>query len=160
METAIGVFSTRDQAEQAVRALKQRGVPQESIVFMNRSDSAGKARAEHFGATVGGFVGMGVGMSAGIVTGLRFPNVEAMIALGFSAAGLLGFVGACVGALVARAIVCDAQAPLPTSNEQSSEDADLFRDTLSEGQSLIVVRTEAREIAAAACDVLDRGAGI
>jgi len=157
METTIGVFSTRDQAEQAVRALERRGVPQESIVFLNRSDGAAKTRAENFGATVGGLLGMTVGV---VTATLRFPSAESIFAVGFTAAGLLGFVGACLGALVASAIVGDAQAPRPASNEQFPEDADLFRDALIQGRSLIVVRTEAREIAAAASAVLDQGAGV
>ena len=34
METAIGVFTSRDHAEEAVKELRERGVPQESIVFL------------------------------------------------------------------------------------------------------------------------------
>jgi hypothetical protein len=37
METAIGVFATRDHAEKAVQELQNRGVPKESIVFLTGS---------------------------------------------------------------------------------------------------------------------------
>ena len=57
METAIGVFSSRDHAEEAVKELRQRGVPEQSVVFLTRSESEAKKIAKEFGATVGGFVG-------------------------------------------------------------------------------------------------------
>ena len=42
METAIGVFTSRDHAEQAVKELLERGVPEESIVFLTLSESEAK----------------------------------------------------------------------------------------------------------------------
>jgi len=39
METAIGVYGSRDRAEQAVKDLIARNVPVESIVFLTRSES-------------------------------------------------------------------------------------------------------------------------
>jgi hypothetical protein len=160
METAIGVFSSSDHAEQAVRALEEHGVPQESIVVVTGSESDPNAVAEHFGVTLGAFMGMAVGMSTGVfAAALRHSSVESMLTLGFGAASLLGWVGACAGALFARAIARDVQAPPLASNEKPSKAAKLFRYALSEGRSLVVVRTEAQEIAAAACGVLKEAGG-
>ena len=47
-------------------------------------------------------------------------------------------------------------APQPSSAEKSSEDVAFFREVLKEGRSLIVVRTESKEIATTACAILDR----
>jgi anti-sigma B factor antagonist len=157
METAIGVFSSRDHAEEAVKELRQRGVPEQSVVFLTRSEGEAKKIAKEFGATVGGFVGGAAGMSAGVVAAsLLLPGVGTVFALGFGAAALLGLAGAGAGASVGSAASHDAEAPLPTPDEKCSEDVTFFREVLKEGRSLIVVRTESREIATAACSILDR----
>ena len=89
METAIGVFSARDHAEKAVKELREQGVPEQSIVFLTRSDSEAKTIAKEFGATVGGFLGGAAGMSAGVVAAsLLLPGVGTVFALGFGAAAL------------------------------------------------------------------------
>jgi anti-sigma B factor antagonist len=157
MDTAIGVFSSRDHAEEAVKELLQQGVPEESIVFLTRSENEAKSIAKEFGATVGGFVGGAAGMSAGVVAAsLLLPGIGTVFALGFGAAALLGLAGAGAGASVGTAVAHDADAPLPTADEKSSEDVAFFREVLKEGRSLIVIRTESSEIATAACAILDR----
>lgn len=157
METAIGVFSSRDHAEEAVKQLRQAGVPEQSVVFLTRSETEAKTIAKEFGATVGGFAGGAAGMSAGVVVAtLLLPGVGTVFALGFGAAALLGLAGAGAGAAAGLAASKDADAPQPTPDEKCSEDATFFREVLKEGRSLIVVRTESPEIAASACSVLDR----
>jgi len=74
----------------------------------------------------------------------------------FGAAALLGIAGAGAGDTVSSAAAHDAEAPQPTPAEKSSEDVAFFREVLKEGRSLIVVRTESRELATSACAVLDR----
>lgn len=156
METAIGVFSSRDRAEEAVKELRQRGVPEQSVVFLTRSESEAKTIAKQFGATVGGFVGGAAGMSAGVVAAtLLLPGIGPVFALGFGAAALLGLAGAGAGATVFSASD-DAEAPKPTPDEKCSEDVAFFREVLKEGRSLIVVRTESQDIATSACGILDR----
>ena len=39
METAIGVFASRDGAEGAVKDLLGRGVPEQAIVFLTRAEA-------------------------------------------------------------------------------------------------------------------------
>lgn len=162
METAIGVFSSRDRAEQAVNQLRQSGVPEQALVFLSRSENEANTIAKQFGATVGGFVGGAAGMSAGVVAAtLLLPGVGTVFALGFGAAALLGLAGAGAGSAVGSAASRDAAAPVVTPEEKCSEDAAFFREVLKEGRSLVVVRTESAEIAASACAILDRsGLGI
>jgi anti-sigma B factor antagonist len=157
METAIGVFTSRDHAEGAVKELRERGVPQESIVFLTRSESDAKNLAKEFGAYVGGFAGGAAGMTAGVVAAsLLLPGIGTVFALGFGAAALLGVAGAGAGATVGSAAAHDAGAPKPATAETSSDDIVFFREVLKEGRSLIVVRTESKELASSACAVLDR----
>ena len=157
METAIGVFSSRDHAEEAVKEMRQCGVPEQSIVYLTRSETEAKTIAKEFGAYVGGFVGGAAGMTTGVVAAtLLLPGIGPVFALGFGAAALLGLAGAGTGATMGAAASDDPQAPQPTPDEKCSEDAAFFREVLKEGRSLIVVRTESKEIASSACSILDR----
>ena len=157
METAIGVFTSRDHAEEAVKELRQRGVPEEAIVFLTRSENEAKNIAKEFGAYVGGFVGGATGMTTGVVAAaLLLPGVGTVFALGFGAAALLGLAGAGAGASVGSAAAHDADAPQPTGAERSAEDAAFFQEVLKEGRSLIVVRTESQPLVNTACEVIDR----
>ncbi|MGA7382071.1 MAG: STAS domain-containing protein [Terriglobales bacterium] len=157
METAIGVFTSRDHAEEAVKELRQRGVPEEAIVFLTRSENEAKSIAKEFGAYVGGFVGGAAGMTTGVVTAaLLLPGVGTVFALGFGAAALLGLAGAGAGASVGSAAAHDGEAPQPTAAEKCSEDVAFFREVLQAGRSLIVVRTESQPLVTSACEVLDR----
>src|SRR5258708_12761201 len=67
METAIGVFTSRDHAEMAVKQLRERGVSEESIVFLTRSESEAKSIGKELGAYVGSFVGGAAGMTGRIM---------------------------------------------------------------------------------------------
>jgi anti-sigma B factor antagonist len=157
METAIGVFASRDSAEGAVKELRQRGVPEQSIIFLTRSENEAKTIAKEFGAYVGGFVGGAAGMSAGVVAAtVLLPGVGPIFALGFGAAALLGLAGAGAGRTVGSAAAHDTEAPAPTAAEKCSEEAAFFREVLKEGRSLIVVQTDSRDLAATACAILDR----
>jgi len=162
METAIGVFASRDRAEEAVKELQKEGVPEQSIIFLTRSESEAKTVAKEFGAYVGGFVGGATGMSAGVVAAtLLLPGVGPVFALGFGAAALLGLAGAGAGAGLGSAASHDGETPKPTEQQKCSEETAFFREVLKEGRSLIVVQTESHEHAAAACGILDRlGMGI
>jgi anti-sigma B factor antagonist len=158
VETAIGVFSSREKAEEAVKELLQSRVPEASLVFLTRSESEAKTVGKQFGAYAGGLVGGAAGMSAGVVaaTLLAVPGIGPVFALGFGAAALLGLVGAGTGSAVGASIAKDSNAPLPTTGTGSSEDLVFFRRVLNEGHSLIVVRTESSQLAAISCEILDR----
>lgn len=156
METAIGVFSSRDHAEKAVRELRQQEVPGESIVYLTRSESEVKTIEKQFGAYVGGIVGGAAGMTTGVVAAtLLLPGIGPVFALGLGAAALLGLAGAGAGSAVGSAASRDNPAPQPTPEEKCPEDVTFFREVLKEGRSLILVRTESRLIATAACGILD-----
>jgi|HubBroStandDraft_6_1064221.scaffolds.fasta_scaffold285808_1 anti-sigma B factor antagonist len=157
METAIGVFSSRERAEEALRELLASKVPEESIVFLTRSEQEAAKLGKQAGATVGGFMGVATGMSAGVAAAtLMLTGVGAVFALGFGAAAVLGLAGAGGGAALGKAITEDGGSPQPTPDEKCSEDVLFFREVLKAGRSLIVVRTESKEIANAASAILDR----
>ena len=66
METAVGVFSSREFAEDAVRELRESRLPEESVVFLTRSEPESVTFGKQTDSTVGGFMGMATGMSAGV----------------------------------------------------------------------------------------------
>ena len=158
METAIGVFTSRDHAEKAVKELLERGMPEESIVFLTLSENEAKTIAKELGAFVGGFVGGAAGITTGVLASVLLPGIGTVFALGIGAAALLTGAGAGAGAgtAVGSVATTDAHAPKPTTPEKSAEDAAFFREVLKEGRSLIEVRTESKELATSACEVLDR----
>jgi anti-sigma B factor antagonist len=160
VETAIGVFSSRDRAEEAVRELIKANVPQESVVFLTRSETEVKAVGKELGGTV--FKGALTGLSAGAIAAsvLLVPGIGVVFGLGIGAAALLGLIGA--EASSAGRAAADTSENTPQITEgKLSEDAVFFREVLKEGRSLIVVRTESQETVKAACGILDQlGLGI
>ncbi|MGH9502580.1 MAG: STAS domain-containing protein [Terriglobales bacterium] len=157
METAIGVFASRDTAAESVKELLEQGVPESSLIFLTRSESEAKTVGKQLGAIAGGFVGGAAGMTAGVAAAtLLLPGIGAVFALGFGAAALLGLAGAGAGAGTGSAIAHESGDPQPSSEQKGSEDAAFFREVLKAGRSLVVVRTESPETAATACAILDR----
>jgi anti-sigma B factor antagonist len=158
METAIGVFGSREHAEAAVKELLQKHVPQESIVFLTRSESEAMGFGKELGTYAGGFIGGAVGSTAAVVgaTIALIPGFGQLFALGVGGAALLGYLGSKAGGAVAKSISEENDAPKPASSDQASEEAGHLLEVLKHGHSVIVVRTEFKEVAGAASEVLDR----
>jgi len=142
LETAIGVFNSNARAEEAILELSER-LPEDSLVFLTRNEND----AARVSKVVGGIAGGATGLYAAIVVSLLVPGIGSVFALGAGAAALLGMAGASGGAALAKAAAQDSK---------HSEDVAFFREVLKEGRSLIVVRTESKELASFACHVLDR----
>jgi len=150
LETAIGVFASRDCAEDAVKHLVSQHVPEQSIVFLTRAESDAQV-----GATTGTAAGRSTGVAA---TLMSVPGIGPVSALGFGAAALLGLgagTGAAVGKAVSRAAPAQST-PQPTPEEKCSDDVVFFREALKQGRSLVVVRTDSAETAKTASRTLDR----
>lgn len=155
METAIGVFDSRERAEEALKELLKRNVPQESIVFLTTSETEAASLAKEFGAWAGGFAGGAAGMTGAVAaaTLMMIPGLGQALALGIGATALLGLAGAGAGSAAGKAAAADRSVPQPIPD---NEDAALFRKVLKQGRSLIIVRTDWHEVASVACSILDR----
>lgn len=155
METAIGIFTAREPAEQALKELLEKRVPQDSIVYLTRSQDDAVALGKEIGSYAGGVAGGAVGLGAGMVAASMalIPGLGQVLALGVGAAALLGLIGKKAGATAGEKLAQDATA---TIDSKSAEDAQLFLNVLKEGRSLIVVRTESHDVAKTATEVLDR----
>lgn len=162
METIMGVFASRERAEETVKALLDKRVPQDAIVFLTRSENEAMTLGKSLGALVGGLVGSSAGVTAGVLAATLFsiPGIGQVFALGVGATAALGFAGVAVGkALSATPHLSLERAmdtPQPTPDERSPEDLAFLGEVLQEGRSLILVRTDSQEIAESAAGILDR----
>ena len=153
METAIGVFASRDHAEAAVKDLLRHGVPEPAIVFLTRAE--GDATTTGSGQEVAAVPGVGRELAAGITSSASMvvPGVGRVFGLGARAAGLLGLLGGGSGAAVGPRV---SRGPAqPTPEEKCPDDVVFFREVLKQGRSLIVVRTDSPEVAKIASRELD-----
>jgi len=162
METVMGVFASRERAEETVKELLNKGVPQDAIVFLTRSESEAMTLGKSLGAFIGGFVGGSAGLTAGVVAATLFsiPGIGQVFALGVGATAALGLAGVAVGkALSARpnlSLEKSMDTPQPTPDPKSLEDLAFLGEVLHEGRSVILVRTDSQEIAEGAAGILDR----
>lgn len=157
METVMGVFTSRDRAEQALKALLEHGVPESEIVFLSRSESEAVAIGKDIGATAGGLAGGAVGLGAGMVVAslALIPGLGQVFAVGVGAAALLAYLGKQTGEAVGEKVGKGEHLHAPATAETAAEDHETFLEVLREGRSLIVVRTESAATARAASQVLD-----
>jgi anti-sigma B factor antagonist len=157
LHTAIGVFDTRDGAAAAYEKLLERYVPPQEIVYLTRPEEEDSSAGKKLGVKVGGLTGIATGMTVGVGAAVFFavPGIGQVVALGFGAAALLGLAGAGAGSAM-RKTAADDVTVRPTPHRKCSEDVELFRKVLTEGHSLIVVRSESQEVANVANGVFNR----
>jgi len=145
METAIGVFDSPERAKEAVGKLLASKVPQDSIIFLTRSGTDAEVVGKEL--SKGAVTGItGVSMGAIAATMLLVPGIGGIVfGLGLGAATLMGVIGA----------ESHKASAAEHAQKKQSEDAEFFRGVLKEGRSLIVVRTESKEVATTASNLLD-----
>jgi anti-sigma B factor antagonist len=162
METVIGVFASRERAEEAVKELLDRYVPQDTIVFLTRSESEAMTLGKSLGAYAGGLVGGAAGLMSGVVAATLFsiPGIGQVFALGIGATAALGLAGSEVGKMLSAkpnlSLEVAMETPQPTPGEKACQDLTFFAEVLQEGRSLIVVRTDSQATAKVATGILDR----
>jgi anti-anti-sigma factor len=158
VETAIGVFATRDRAAEAVQELLRSGVPEDSIVFLTRSETDAQTVGKQFAAYTGGVIIGAADTSAEAAEAafLPAPGVGQVFALGFGGAALLGLVGAGTGSTAAASPAEDSNLAASAFEIGLSTDVAFFRRVLNAGHSLIVVRTDYFQIATTSCEILNR----
>ncbi|MCW5852089.1 MAG: general stress protein, partial [Anaerolineae bacterium] len=150
MRTVVGLFETRDQARQAVSALRNAGFMADDISVVMRDRSEAQQMAQDVGAgdaTAAGVVGGGLlGGLAGLLVGigaLAIPGIGPLIAAGPLAATLAGgAIGAVTGGLLGALV--DAGVP--------EDEARYYQSGVERGGILLSVRVpdnrerEARQI--------------
>lgn len=162
METVIGVFASRERAEECVKQLLGKRVPQDTIIFLTRSESEAMTLGKSLGAYAGGLVGGAAGLISGVAAATMFsiPGIGQVFALGIGATAALGLAGSEVGKMLSAkpnlSLEMAMETPQPTPGEKACQDLTFFAEVLQEGRSLIVVRTDSQGIAKVAAGILDR----
>jgi uncharacterized membrane protein len=143
-DTVVAVFDERDDAEDAIKALKSAGFREEDIglVARNRDEAGVPARDDDTkagegaatGAVVGGLVGGLSGLLAGIGA-LSIPIIGPVVAAGAFASALVGVVagagiGAIAGALIGMGI--------------PEEEANWYEERVRGGAWLVTVKAGGR----------------
>lgn len=138
--TVVGVFSDRQQAQSAVRALKDSGFREDQIGLASSSqdaeDSSGTASADNSFVGEGAMTGLAAGAGLGALWGLGvlsgiLPVIGPAIAGGTLAGILLS--NAAVGAAAA------GLAGLLTGMGVSKEDADYYETEMHAGRTIVTV---------------------
>jgi anti-sigma B factor antagonist len=151
--TSIGVFTSREQAEDAAHLLVADRVPEDDISLLTPDTPEHRVTGKKVGAYVGGAIGTSTGLTLGIAAAtLAVPGIGPVLAIGLGAAALLGFGGMRAGKSVGAGIdtLNDAE------HDPDLPDAAFFRAVLAQNRSVIVVQTEDAGVHARASDILNR----
>jgi hypothetical protein len=153
MQTEVGIFSSRQQAEQAIQRLLSSGVPESAVTVLAGEDAnleqlpTTDTEADGMGKTMTGFLGGAAGIGAGFGLGtaaatLLLPGIGTIIAVGVGAAALLGAGGAAAGASVGGSSEAAVDQGSP------KDDVFLYHDLLGQRKILVLVNTNSRDEAA------------
>ena len=163
---AIGIFSSRQDAEVAIQELKNSKFPMDKVSVIGRnieqqeekivtetSDSNDKNTdgGAVTGAVAGGVLGGFSGLLAGLVT-LAIPGIGPIVLAGAGVATLVstlagGAIGAATGSLIAGLM----------SLEISEEQAKVYSERVSRGEYLVIVDGTEAEISSAEGILRSRG---
>jgi gas vesicle protein len=145
MSTVVGVFSSEQQAQQSIEALRAGGFGGDEISLVAKGqkedDNDGSLTG---GTTTGGTIGGITGLLAGIGA-LAIPGIGPIIALGPIAATLSGVVaGGIAGGLIDLGI--------------PPQRGEYYEGKVQEGKLLSVIETDAGKVDQAAQILRDNGA--
>lgn len=148
-DTVVGVFPTRERADQAIARLKNAGFRNDQIGFLARNSeganntAASKDAAAETGAITGAALGAagGAAVGAGIMAGV-IPVIGPILAIGTLGTILLNAAGGAAAASLAGALI---------GWGIDDEDAGFYESEVQSGRHLVSVRAgdraaEAREI--------------
>ncbi|WP_026370896.1 general stress protein [Kallotenue papyrolyticum] len=162
-KNVVGLFDTRQDAEDAVRALRDAGFPANDISLVagntREYDEFTTAPAEsgteaEEGAGIGATGGAVLGGLAGLLVGLgvlTIPGVGPVVAAG-SLATVLGStaLGAGIGAAAGGLVGALVGAGIP------EEEANIYAESIRRGGTLVMVQVASDEEADRAAEIMDR----
>lgn len=156
MDAVVGVFSSRDRAEHAVRGLMQLGFTGDRLSLLTPHASEEKIHSvptteaeppgigRAIGAVTGGAAGAATGIEVAVLAGM-IPGVGPVLALGAIGALLFGIGGAAVGATLDRKL----REGLPR------DELYVYEDALRRGRTVLIALPEDEEQAERARSLLD-----
>lgn len=163
MHSNIGIFDSRAQAEQAIRALLSSGAPDNSLNYftgecapeeieaLRTTDAEAPGMGKAVGAFLGGVIGASGGLSLGsAVASVLIPGIGPIMAVGLGAAALLGAGGAAAGAKIGH------QSEDALDDGIPKDDVFFYRDLLKQGRSVVIVNSTDDDAAKTARRILDQ----
>ncbi len=158
MIAVVGVFKSRESAQQAAGALGAVGISKKYLTVLTPESSERDPNLESvpqtqgeqpgmvkaMGAVAGGAVGMGLGEA---LASLLVPGVGVVLAIGVAGGALLGAIG---GGSVGGALENSAFSGLP------EEELYVYQDALRRGHTVVVAMAEDQTQAQAARETLER----
>jgi hypothetical protein len=160
MQTEVGIFNSRPQAERAIQGLLSTGIPESAITVLAGENSnleqlpTTDTEADGMGKTLTGFLGGAAGLGAGFGLGtaaasMLIPGIGPVIAVGVGAAALLGAGGAAVGAKLGDSSEAAADHGSP------KDDIYLYHDLLGQRKVLVLVNSDSLEETSSARRIFD-----
>jgi len=157
MIPVVGVFESRQSAQQAAAALGAAGIAKKYLTILTPHSSERDPNLESvpqtqgeqpgmvkaMGAVAGGAVGMGLGEA---LASLLVPGVGPVLAIGVAGGALLGAIG---GGTVGGALENSAFSGLP------EEELYVYQDALRRGRTVVVAMAEDQTQAQAAREALE-----
>ena len=146
--TVIGVFSSAEQAMEALKAIRQTGVPGSSIgmaIRAHEGDPPGESavtRDAEVGAAAGGAGGALLGLVSAAVPGVGPVLIIGPMLAALGGAGLGAVAGGIIGAL--------AKLGVP------HEEAGIYAESLRRGDAILTVRAGDRETAERVVAIMNR----
>jgi hypothetical protein len=149
MKTASGIFSSRSDAEKAMRELFKLGLTEDQLSLLAPGKTDGEqdtvptedGEQPGMGKVIGGVVGGALGLSGGlplgmVISSLLFPGVGPVLAIGFITAAIAGSVGAAGGAAAGGALEYSLTEGLPR------DELYFYEDALRQGRTILILRTD------------------
>jgi anti-sigma B factor antagonist len=152
MRTAVGVFTDRDRAEEAIRKLIEHRVPPERITFLTRSASEASSVGKQL-QDVGDPLRGSEGPARFNV--LSITGIGSVLTQGPDVKDLFDQAVTENDAASAAASL-NNPGRIASAASVQEDDSAFFRRVLNEGCSVVVVRSDSNLVATAACEVLDR----
>lgn len=159
MEAVSGVFKTQADAQRAVDAAREFGVPADKITLLTpgSADEIKKeaetvpvdtAEQPGIGKAVGALMGGGVGITGGSLLIALVPGLGPISALGLLGAAILGAAGAAVGAKVGGNLEESTAQGLP------EDEIFVYEDALRKGRSVVIGMADNDDAAASLRELL------
>lgn len=162
MDSVVGTFKSRVDAERAANALRSSGIPLERINQLSPGATAQQvervpvtdAEPPGIGMALGAAVGGSVGIAGGAVVGgilasALLPGVGVVAAVGALAATVLGALGAIGGGAAGKA------ADSALSDGIPGDELYVYEDALRQGRTVLIAEAEDEKQAAVIRQILD-----
>ena len=162
MQAVTGVFKSREDAQNAVGALRSLGIPEKKIGVLSPdssterletdvpvSDTEDPGMGKAMGAAVGGAMGAAGGATLGLAAAsLAIPGIGPVIAFGMVGEALLGVVGAAAGSAVGDTVEEELGEGIP------HEDIYLYKNALRRGHSVVIAYAQDEDQSDKASEVM------